>query len=420
MSDAAAFRGVSFGGRHNWRVKIHPAFVKVDTATLPKGYSPNTQLKRQPRKPKKALKIIKLDSKWYVKSMHINRYKHTLVQIEPCHVVSTKWHRTLISTCLQDCWFWLDSIIFRCRQQQKNAAQAVPRKNGSLEAPGSVLEKKSGFAANFAEKLAWRPHHVLEPADKSAWFPTHGRFKWDVPWRLEEALLWHSTDVPWRPAQESTARAFQKKKMPHFHQVFELHVVCKSGFLRKGGWQPGTNSQIIVWVSKNLGRCHRSTRTICTQWAKQLESSFWGAKICWWCRCLPSGFKCLQISDSARVNTVCLPLVRPSIYIYIWKSVCVFLQHHKVKQPTLKTKRSCSCLNISTDIFMECGPGHFSTLFPWHPGTSWTGCVAEEGLKGLMKWNSVPMGSWASAIEGRTKTIKILEENHQSIWAIAM
>ena len=120
--------------------------------------------------------------------MHINRYKHTLVQIEPCHVVSTKWHRTLISTCLQDCWFWLDSIIFRCRQQQKNAAQGVPRKNGSLEAPGSVLEKNSGFAANFAEKLAWRPHHVLEPADKSAWFPTHGRFKWDVPWRLEETF----------------------------------------------------------------------------------------------------------------------------------------------------------------------------------------------------------------------------------------
>ena len=23
-----------------------------------------------------------------------------------------------------------------------------------------------------------------------------------------------------------------------------------------------------------------------------------------------------------------------------------------------------------------------------------------------MKWNSVPMGSWASAMEGRTKTIK--------------
>jgi len=39
---------------------------KVYTATLPKGYSPNTQLKRRPRKPKKALKIIKLDSKWYV------------------------------------------------------------------------------------------------------------------------------------------------------------------------------------------------------------------------------------------------------------------------------------------------------------------------------------------------------------------
>jgi hypothetical protein len=50
------------------------------------------------------------------------------------------------------------------------------------------LKKNSGFAANFAEKLAWRPHHVLEPADKSAWFPTHGRFKWDVPWRLEETF----------------------------------------------------------------------------------------------------------------------------------------------------------------------------------------------------------------------------------------
>ena len=119
---------------------------KVYTATLPKGYSPNTQLKRRPRKPKKALKIIKLDSKWYVNlCISIDTSTH----IEPCHVVSTKWHRTLISTCLQDCWFWLDSIIFRCRQQPA----AEERGTGLWKLRVQCLKKNSGLPQTLPRNL---------------------------------------------------------------------------------------------------------------------------------------------------------------------------------------------------------------------------------------------------------------------------
>lgn len=286
--------------------------------------------------------------------MHINRYKHTHWTL-PCsqHKMASDidFHmstRLLVLAGLNH--LSLPPAASSRRTRHKLCLE----KMGLWKLRVQCLKKNSGFAANFAEKLAWRPHHVLEPADKSAWFPTHGRFKWDVPWRLEETFDTARTshDVQHKNQQHVP---FQKKNMPHFHQVFELHVVCKSGFLRKGGWQPGTNSQIIVWVSKNLGRCHRSTRTICTQWAKQRKSHH-SEEL----RSVGDAGVCHQ--DSSVYRNPILPgwtLFVCPLFDHLSRSVCVFLQHQSETAHT-ENETVLQCLNISTDIF-----GMWPILWSW-------------------------------------------------------
>ena len=271
--------------------------------------------------------------------MHINRLKHTLLQIEPCcHVVSTKWHRKLISECVQDC------LVADLHHLQPAAEQGtrVPRKNESLEAPGSVLEKRQWVC----RKLCLTTAHGLEPAENrrgsqctSVCGTSHDVWK----------RFWHSTDVPWHPAQESTAHPFKTHdSCPSTHwtscrlqvRISEKgRVATRNKFTdyRVSFKKPGPLPQVH---SQNLYSVGEATWVI-------LRS--WDLLVIEWYRCLPSGFsgvyrysiRFCQIAPNW-LNTICLP---PCSIISVFS--------FKVKQPTLKMKRF-----VFPPTFLECGPGH--------------------------------------------------------------
>ena len=213
--------------------------------------------------------------------------------------------------------------------------------------------------------------------------------------------VWHSTDVPWRPAQEPTARAFPKKTCLISIKSLNFMSSASQDFWERAGGNPEQIHRLSCEFQKTwavatgpLAQSVLSGRSNLSHHSEELRS-VGDAGVC-------HQDSSVYISDSARLNTVFFC----PFFDHQKKSLSVFSKptskwnspHWKRNAPAVSEHFHRYFWNVTNIVVLDIT---HATLFPWRPGRA-----GSEGLKGLMKWNSVPMGSWASAMEGRTKTKK--------------